>query len=159
MADDTPEPVSKRFFGPSETAKILGVSLTMVRKFVETGQLHAQKRPDGRKRFRAIDVARLAERRQREYRSTTEGDLAARAFEMFRAAKSRTDVVIELRVAPRIVEGFWEDFMRFEGRVIPPLKAPLEAPEPTADELRAQREQADAFAAELARRNAARGRR
>jgi hypothetical protein len=101
-------------------AAVLEVSLTTIGR-CEGALLHAVKGADGTHLFDPVEVQELATRRPTgapTKNSTTEGEIAAAAFALFKKKTSPRDVVIELEQSPTVVQKLHEDWERLGDRVI-----------------------------------------
>jgi hypothetical protein len=104
----------------SVVASTLNVSVTTVRRFEGT-LLHPVKGTDGIHLFDPAEVQELANRRPTPSpakNSTSEGEVAAAAFALFKKKTSPRDVVIELEQSPTVIQKLYEDWERLGDRVV-----------------------------------------
>lgn len=107
-----------------EASDVLSVSLQTLANYEKRGLLHPQHayRPDGRgAEHRVIvydpnELKKLALRLNRHVALPHDpGEMAARAFELFREGKSMEDVVVELRLLPDQVRELHEKRLNMGG--------------------------------------------
>jgi hypothetical protein len=94
--------------------------VTTVRRF-EGSLLHPVKGADGIHLFDPAEVQELANRRPTlspAKNSTSEGEVAAAAFALFKKKTSPRDVVIELEQSPTVIQKLYEDWERLGDRVV-----------------------------------------
>lgn len=105
----------------SEVAERLGVSISSVRR-LEGDRLHPERGADGTNYFDPAEVADLATVLATERRPTkptsapptpklSAGEIAARAFECFEQRYSLAEVVIALRVEPKLVRELFHEWL------------------------------------------------
>jgi hypothetical protein len=82
--------------------------------------LHPMKRSDGVRVFDPREVETIARTRTLSGGVTSEGEIAARACELFREGKSAVDVVIELRQPFEVVQRLQRAFLSDSGSLILP---------------------------------------
>lgn len=97
----------------NEAASLLGCSTDLIRHFERTGKLHAQIDRYGYHRFSPPEVLKLQERRRRRKSGMrvpqfSEGELEARAYDMYDAGRARNDVVKTLFITSGLAQKFWE---------------------------------------------------
>lgn len=93
----------------SQVAYQLGVGVTAVHRLRVTGELHPQRDDSGVWRYDPADVIRAAAKRGvRGPRS--EGETAARAFEMFEMGAGLREVVMALHLPPDEVRRLYGEF-------------------------------------------------
>jgi hypothetical protein len=125
LAIVTPSPATQiaagipRKLTRSQVADMLGVSISSVRR-LERERLHAEVGADGYHYFDPAEVAALASELAAAKRPArpvaapppklSAGELAARAFECFEQRQSLAEVVIALRVEPRIVRELFHEW-------------------------------------------------
>jgi hypothetical protein len=113
-------PAGTQPFTRSAVAATLQVSVTTVRRWEGT-VLHPVKGADGIHLFDPTEVQELASRRPTPSpvkNSTTDGEVAAAAFALFKKKTSPRDVVIELEQSPTVVQKLHEDWERLGDRVV-----------------------------------------
>lgn len=105
----------------SEVAERLGISISSVRR-LERDRLHPERGPDGTHYFDSVEVTALATVLVTERRPTkpaaappapklSAGEIAARAFECFEQRYSLAEVVISLRVKPKVVRELFHEWL------------------------------------------------
>jgi len=105
---------SDTWYTRGEVAEILGCSCGTIRRF-EGKKLHPVVDKNGIHRFPPAEVhaqrfhdQRMPKGPLREQPS--DGEIAAAAFHMFAAEKTRTEVVIALRITPQRVDDLWAEY-------------------------------------------------
>lgn len=93
-------------------AKRLGTSVASVRR-LEGRVLHPQRGERGVWLFSAAEVARAASTYAGKQKrpSTDDGELAARAFELFRLGHDLAAIVVELRQQPRTIRELYAEWI------------------------------------------------
>ena len=92
-------------------AKRLGKSVASVRR-LEGRLLHPQRSQRGVWLFARDEVERVAAATPSKPRprAVNEGEIASRAFEMFRAGEELRNVVLELRQHPRVIRELYDEW-------------------------------------------------
>ncbi|HVV51742.1 MAG TPA: helix-turn-helix domain-containing protein [Polyangia bacterium] len=93
----------------SQVAHQLGIGVTAVHRLRVSGELHPQRDDAGVWRYDPADVIRAAARRGVRG-PRTEGETAARAFEMFEMGAGLREVVMALHLTPEQVRQLYSDF-------------------------------------------------
>lgn len=89
-----------------DVANVLRTSKRTVQRLEERGLLRAVVAADGTHWFAPADVRAIRDQKQQP-RETPEGELAAAVFERFQNAKSLAAIVLELKIAPRVVKSLY----------------------------------------------------
>lgn len=95
-----------------EAAKRLGTSCSTVRRLEERSELHPVQDEDDVHFFDPVEVATLARRRGTGTPTSSAGELAAAAFEMFGGGLGQREVVVALRQPPGVVRQLYKDWGR-----------------------------------------------
>lgn len=102
-------PETRDWLTRNEASDLLSCSLQTLANYERKGILHPQRayRPDGRGAEHQVlvydprELSKLASRLNRQIASPRDpGEMAARAFELFREGKTMEEVVVELRLLP-----------------------------------------------------------
>ncbi len=110
--------VSSAWLTRGASAKALGVSVAMIRKWEGLGTL-APRKIGGVHYFDPADVELLRARRQgKPIRLTDEHATAARVFDELNAKRDPVSIVLKLRLHPDVVEELTAQFHRMMGAIV-----------------------------------------
>ncbi len=127
-----------------EVAKMLGIPRETVRSIEKYGGLHPTKDGRGDMLFDPDEVKAWAMAHPRlGVKLYDDGDIAAAAFKLFEAGRTRVQVVIALRITCERVDALWEEWRRgdFEDAAKARHRAQLQAQAEQEAKARDQRRQ------------------